>query len=563
MLPTVTNVIIQIKSRLNTGLEAVAVFVTEGSTDAGEAAALLNEDERAAVARMLAAGVARGKLREVQANLLDTPATDKPKEPEYRRLLVVGLGKAEKLSPEAIRQAAGALAKAARRMRLTNIGVVLPVLHHGEPGSEADLPAHSTSPATVAEAVATGVALAAFEYTEYKGTASKRKQDDEEPGTVRRTFTLVSGEDSLPDARRGVERGRTIADAQNFARTIASRPGNDINPPSLAKVAEELAKEVGLGCRILDEKELAKLKMGGILAVGSGASSTPPRMIVLEWTGKPSKSKGAASAGAKSRKAQPLLVVGKAITFDTGGISVKPADKMGKMIFDKSGGMAVLGLMYAVAKLGLPVHVVGILSSAENAISASAYRPGDILRMYNGVTVDVTNTDAEGRLVLGDALAWGIETYNPSAVVDLATLTGAIVVALGHFHAGLFSNSDGLAADLSAAAELAGEKLWRMPLTEEYRERIKADAADIVNAAGRDGGCCTAAAFLSYFVPGDFLKDFVPWAHLDIAGVADTEKELPYYAKGSVAWGVRTLVEWVAGKVEPRVPHAAPRAAGG
>ncbi len=183
--------------------------------------------------------------------------------------------------------------------------------------------------------------------------------------------------------------------------------------------------------------------------------------------------------------------------------------------------------------------------------------------MYNGVTVDVTNTDAEGRLVLGDALAWGIETYKPSAVVDLATLTGAIVVALGHVHAGLFCNSDALAMELSAAAEAAGEKVWRMPLSEEYRERIKADAADIVNASGRDGGCCTAAAFLSYFVPADGSKDFVPWAHLDIAGVADTEKELPYYAKGSVAWGVRTLIEWVSGKVEPRVPHAAPRAAGG
>ena len=564
MLPTGTNITIQLKSSLNFDPEAVAVFVTEGSTDAGEPGSLLPEEHQAAVVSMLVAGVARGKLREVQSNLLDKPS-DKTPASKYQRLLVVGLGKADKVTPEAIRQAAGALAKAARRLRLTHIGVVLPVLRHGENGAETDLPLHATSPATVAEAVTTGLALAAFEYTEYKGTANKRKPDDDEPGPVRRTFTLVSREEDLGDARRGVERGRTIADAQNFARTIASRPGNDINPPSLAKVAAQMAKEVGLSCRVLDEKELAKLKMGGILAVGAGASATPPRMIVLEWTGKAGKAKGPAgqTAKPKSAKAQPLLVVGKAITFDTGGISVKPADKMGKMIFDKSGGMAVLGLMYAVAKLGLPVHVVGILSSAENAISSSAYRPGDILRMYNGVTVDVTNTDAEGRLVLGDALAWGIETYKPSAVVNLATLTGAIVVALGYVHAGMFCNSDSLAAELSAAADAAGEKVWRMPLGEEYRERIKGDAADIINAAGRDGGCCTAAAFLSYFVPPPGSKDFVPWAHLDIAGVADTDKELPYYAKGSVAWGVRSLVEWVAGKVEPRVPHAAPRAAGG
>ncbi len=562
MIPTGSTITIQVKSSVNTDLGAVAVFVTEGSTDAGEDAAVLTEHEQALVARMLATGVARGKLREVQSNLLDAPAGDQPQTADHRRLLVVGLGKLEKLTPEAIRQAAGALAKTARRLRLTEVGVVLPILRHTDNGSESDLPIHGTSPATVAEAVATGLSLAAFEYTEYKGTASKRKPDDEENGAVRRSFILVSAQETMTDARRGAERGRIIADAQNFARTIASRPGNDINPPSLAKVARELAQEVGLACRVLDEKELARLKMGGILAVGAGASATPPRMIVLEWIGKVSKGKGT-TAKPKSPKAQPLLVVGKAITFDTGGISVKPAEKMGKMIFDKSGGMAVLGLMYAVAKLGLPVHVVGILSSAENAISSSAYRPGDILRMYNGVTVDVTNTDAEGRLVLGDALAWGIETYKPSAVVNLATLTGAIVVALGHVHAGLFSNSDALATELSAAAEAAGEKVWRMPLTEEYRERIKADAADIVNASGRDGGCCTAAAFLSYFVPPEGSKDFVPWAHLDIAGVADTEKELPYYSKGSVAWGVRSLVEWVAGKVEPRVPHVAPRAAGG
>ena len=293
MLPNVTNVTIQIKSRLNTGLEAVAVFVAEGSYDAGQAAELLTEEERVAVTRMLAAGVARGKLREVQSNLLDSPAADKSKASDYRRLLVVGLGKAEKVTPEAIRQAAGALAKAARRLRLTDIGVVLPVLQDAEAGSEADLPVSSTGPATIAAAVATGLSLAGYEYTEYKGTASKRKQGEEETDGVRRTFTIVSGDERLAEARRGVERGRTIADAQNFARTIASRPGNDINPPSLAKVAQDLAREVGLSCRILDEKELAKLKMGGILAVGSGASATPPRMIVLEWAGKPGKSKGA------------------------------------------------------------------------------------------------------------------------------------------------------------------------------------------------------------------------------------------------------------------------------
>jgi leucyl aminopeptidase len=241
-------------------------------------------------------------------------------------------------------------------------------------------------------------------------------------------------------------------------------------------------------------------------------------------------------------RAKTILVVGKAITFDTGGISIKPADKMGKMIFDKCGGMAVLGLMYAVAKLKLPIHVVGILASAENAISSKAYRPGDILRMYNGVTVDVTNTDAEGRLVLADALAWGIEKYKPAAVVDLATLTGGVIVALGKTMAGVMSNSDALVAELTQAGQSEGEKIWRLPLGEDQRDFLKAESADIVNSAGREGHPLQGGAFLSYFVPDD---ESVPWAHLDIAGVADTEKKLPYYAIGATGWGVRTLVRWV------------------
>ena len=315
-----------------------------------------------------------------------------------------------------------------------------------------------------------------------------------------------------------------------------------INPPALAKEAQKLAKEVGLDCRVLDEKQMAKLGMGGILAVGSG-SATPPRMIVLQH--RPGGIK-ASRARAKANKKMPvLLVVGKSITFDTGGISIKPADKMGDMVFDKCGGMAVLGLMCAAAKLKLPVHVVGILSSAENMPGSRAYRPGDLLRMYNGVTVEVTNTDAEGRLVLGDALAWGIETFKPSAVVDLATLTGGVVVALGNTMAGAMSNNDALMKEIQTAADDAGEKLWRLPVGDDQREQIKSHFADIINAAGRAASALTAGAFLSYFVPRD---DSVPWVHLDIAGVADIEKDWPYYARGATGWGVRTLVQWVSAK---------------
>ncbi|MGD0141424.1 MAG: hypothetical protein ABSD28_21405, partial [Tepidisphaeraceae bacterium] len=302
-----------------------------------------------------------------------------------------------------------------------------------------------------------------------------------------------------------------------------------------------LARDAALRCTVMDEWQLARLGMGGILAVGDGSIQTPPRMIVLEHRPARSLAPSPAKSGGKT-----ILVVGKSITFDSGGISIKPAEKMGKMIFDKCGGMAVLGLMYAVAKLKLPLHVVGILASAENAISSKAYRPGDILRLYNGVTVEVTNTDAEGRLVLGDALAWGIEKYKPAAVVDLATLTGGVVTALGKTMAGVMSNNDELVNELIQAGEAEGENIWRLPLGQDQRDFIKSESADIVNSAGREGHPLQGGAFLSYFVPDD---ESVPWAHLDIAGVADTEKKLPYYAPGATGWGIRTLVRWLESRV--------------
>ena len=530
MIPTSTYVSIQVKDKPPANAEAVVVFVAEG---AGEPAGVkplerLSRDESAAVRRLFDSGVARGKAREVVFDIVGGPGGGG----RYRRVIVAGLGKPEKVSAESVRQAAGAVTRALRKHRLARVAVVPPAVE-------------AVAPEAGAEAVVTGILLAAFDYREYKG-AAKKKSDDEKPRPL--DVTVVGNAGVL---RAPVERARVVAEAQNFARTIASRPGNDINPVTLAKVAQGLAREVGLGVRILDEKQMARLGMGGILAVGSGSIATPPRMIVLEHQPR---------AGKRASQVSPLLVVGKAITFDTGGISIKPAEKMGKMIYDKCGGMTVLGLMYAVAKLKLPVPVVGILSSAENHISSRAYRPGDILRMYNGVTVEVTNTDAEGRLVLGDALAWGIGQYKPRAVIDLATLTGGVVVALGKTMAGVMSNSDTLVDEIQRAADLAGEKIWRLPLGDEQRDQIKSDHADIVNSAGREGHPLQGGAFLSHFVPQD---DSVPWAHLDIAGVADTEKDLPYYGKGSTGWGVRTLVEWVRSKDETGLKHATPRAAGG
>ena len=546
MVPTSTDVTVQLKDQIPPAAEAVAVFVHKETKAGDESMAGWPAGLREQAEPLLRAGVVTGKSNEVTAQLLDGEAAGGS---AGRRLLVVGLGAREKFSAECLREAGGTLGKYARRHKIKSLAVVPPAVPEELPGLPQRAPA-GAGPEVAAEALATGFLLGSFEFREYKGTAGTKggaTQSGRAGGVGKKgptQLTVIVPGDGGREWRDAVDRARAVADGQNFARTIASRPGNDINPVTLAKVAQDLARDVGMTFRVLDERQMAKLGMGGILAVGAGSSATPPRMIVLEYQPAGRKSAGGKKGGSRAAQASPLLVVGKAITFDTGGISIKPAEKMGRMIFDKSGGMTVLGLMYAVATLRPPVPVVGILSSAENHISETAYRPGDILRMYNGVTVEVTNTDAEGRLVLGDALAWGIETYRPAAVVDLATLTGGVIVALGKTMAGVMSNDDGLVAELTRAGEVAGEKIWRLPLGDDQRDHIKSEPADIVNSGGREGHPLQGGAFLSHFVQYEG-KDKIPWAHLDIAGVADTEKELPTYAKGSTGWGVRTLVQWV------------------
>ena len=448
------------------------------------------------------------ELRDAAETLLDGDVNGKAGETATRttggtRVVVIGVGEAGDA-----RRFGVAAARQAKRHKLANVALL-------PPGDD------------LAGDAASGFVMGLFDYREHRGAASAKREAE----SLGRVELTVVGDDSIRDA---VTRGESVGLGQNYARTIASRPGNDIDPPSLAAEAEQLAGRLGsLSCRVIDEKELEKLGMGGILAVGKGSDS-PPRLICLEH--KPRKSK---------KGTPPLLVVGKAITFDTGGLSLKSPASMPSMIFDKCGGMAVLGFMAAVAMTNLDRPVVGLLAAAENMPGPTAYRPGDILRMYNGVTVDVTNTDAEGRLVLADAIAWGVETYRPAACVDLATLTGACVVALGNERAGAWSNDDDLFAALDSAAGRAGEKLWRMPLGDDYRDLLRAPSADVLNSPGRYGGACTAAEFLHHFVPGNVegTKE-VPWCHLDIAGPASTDKDTPHYAKGATGFGVRTLLEW-------------------
>jgi leucyl aminopeptidase len=335
----------------------------------------------------------------------------------------------------------------------------------------------------------------------------------------------------------GVKRGMSVAESANLTRQLAATPPNVANPQYLATQAQKMAREVGLKCRVIDAREAARLKMGGLLAVG-GAGSRPPVLICLEH--KPARPAPGASGGAGG----PVLLVGKAVTFDTGGYSIKPADGMDRMKYDKCGGMAVIGAMHAVARLKLPIHVVGLIPAAENMISDKAYRPGDIVTFYNGVTGEITNTDAEGRVILADALSYGTRQYKPQAVIDLATLTGGVVVALGTACAGAFCSDHALRSHLFDAADYTAERLWHLPLWDEHRQLIKGVHGDIVNAGGREAHACQGAAFLSYFIEPDGKDKLpaLPWCHLDIAGVADIKSDGALLAKGPTGFGVRLLV---------------------
>ncbi|MES2570134.1 MAG: leucyl aminopeptidase, partial [Verrucomicrobiota bacterium] len=330
----------------------------------------------------------------------------------------------------------------------------------------------------------------------------------------------------LRNARHEGQRGVAVAEATNLAREIGNLPGNLLYPQTLATRAVKMAKENGLTATVLNEARLRAGKFGGLLAVGAG-SDRGPRLIVIHHRGGP-------------KNQAPIALVGKAITFDTGGISIKPAADMENMIFDKCGGMAVLGAMAGIAKLGLKRNVVGIIASAENMPGSSAYRPGDIVTTYDGKFIEIINTDAEGRVVLADAISYARKDCRAAAIVDLATLTGACCVALGEHAAGLWSSDDALQNRILAASRKTGERLWPMPLFDEYHDQIRSQVALIKNSAGRLGGACTAAAFLQTFA------EETPWAHLDIACTAHRDHDRADLARGATGFGVRTLIELIA-----------------
>jgi leucyl aminopeptidase len=368
--------------------------------------------------------------------------------------------------------------------------------------------------------LAFGARLRSYRFDKYR-----TKEKPEQKPTLNELTFLVEGASAAKRAFAPLEK---VADGIFFTRDLVSEPGNILYPETLAQQARSLAK-LDVAVEVLDEKEIKKLGMGALLGVGQG-SAKPPRLVVMEWNGL-----------GRSKNSRPLAFLGKGVTFDTGGISIKPAAGMEDMKWDMAGAGVVIGLMKALAGRKAKVHAVGIIGLVENMPSGSAQRPGDIVRTMSGQTVEVLNTDAEGRLVLADALWYCQERFKPQFMIDLATLTGAIIVALGSEYAGLFSNDEELSARLTAAGNAVGERLWRMPLGDAYDRLIDSDAADVKNiAGGRDAGSITAAQFLQRFVNG------LPWAHLDIAGTTWSKKDAPIVPKGATAFGVRLLERFVA-----------------
>ncbi len=421
------------------------------------------------------------------------------------RVLLVGLGKRNELSHERIRQGSGAAMQALRGLGVRDCATLLHLAGAG--GNE------------LLRAMIEGAALGGYAFSQYK----TKKENN---GSIEELQVLFPPGADADGAAKVVGDAQIVCEAVIFARDLVAQPGNVATPAYLAERAMEMAGKHGISCLVLEREEMERNAMEALLAVAKG-SRQPPRFIVLEYM-------------AAAEMVKPIVLVGKGITFDSGGISLKPREGMEKMKDDMAGGAAVMGTLMAASALRLPVNLVGLIPAAENLPGGGAYKPGDIVKSMSGQTVEIVNTDAEGRLILCDALHYA-QRYKPAALIDLATLTGACIVALGSFASGMMGNDDALKRALRAAADKCGERVWELPLWEEYGELMKSDIADLKNAGGSEAGTISA---------GWFLKSFVGksrWVHLDIAGTAWSEKDRPYLPKGATGVGVRLLVEYLKG----------------
>ncbi len=439
----------------------------------------------------------QGKLGE--SRLIDVPGVGRP------ALLLVGLGPVAKFGLATLRKAGCKISDATSEAWSRKVAFDL------ESFVTAD-----TSLSALAQCLTEIMIMGHYVYDRYKS--------ENKPGGAGELIFICESNAETKSIQKASEVGRVVSEAANFSRDLQNHPGNYLTPRKLGNIARALAKENGLKCRVLNEAEIRSAKMGGLLGVAQG-SKEPPRFVILEH--RPARA-----------KKKTIVFVGKGMTFDSGGISIKPSARMEEMKFDMSGAAAVLGLMKAVSELKLSVNVVGLIPTAENMPSSSAVKPGDILKTSAGTTVEVINTDAEGRLILADALTYA-RKFKPSCVIDLATLTGACVVALGYHASGLLGNDQELMQSLTQAGEKTGERLWQLPLWDEYYDDIKGDYADIKNSSGPPAGAITAGAFL-----GSFTKELC-WAHLDIAGTAWITQKRNYLGKGGTGVGVRLLVQFL------------------
>jgi len=476
--------------------ETVVVNLFEGIDSPGGATGALDSALGGAISDLIRAGDIRGKLGEL--TLIHTfgkiPAP---------RVVVAGLGKSSEFNVDKLRNLSGDIARYLRRQRLKNIGLIA----HG--AGIAGLPAEEC-----ATAITEGTILGLYRFL-------RHKKSDDDPDIE--SLSLVEHDDAKVAAlERGIERGRILAEAANTARDMANEPANYLTPTDMGERAQQVAADAGIECEVFGPGWIAEKGMGGLLGVAAG-SAQESRFIVMRYNG----------AG----DSPPVALVGKGITFDTGGISIKPAANMEEMKGDMTGGASVIAAMGAIGKLRPRVNVIGIVPATENMPGGRATKPGDVLVTMLGKTIEVINTDAEGRLILADGLAYAVD-QKATAIVDIATLTGAISVALGNVAFGAMTNDAGLMKRVQTAADTAGEKVWELPMWDEYKDQIKSDVADMKNTGGRGAGSITAAMLLKEFV-GD-----TPWVHLDIAGVDNYDRETGVIVKGASGIPVRTLIHW-------------------
>jgi leucyl aminopeptidase len=476
--------------------DALAVVVFERGADsaviAPEAAGLANQATNGWIAELF-------DTKEISGKLLDIAVLPRPAGLKARKLVVAGGGKAEEFGSGELRKIAGAVLRALKPRKTASIALALDPVMRTQ---------------AMVSAAAEGAILGDFEPDRYK-TDPNKSENKVDP------FCLVAPE--TPEVVQGLTRGRILAESQNFARELVNEPGNRLTPSVLAGRARQMAAEQGLECEVLNEDRMRQLGMGSLLGVAQG-SAEPPALIIVRYRPEVAPSDGV-----------HLGLIGKGVTFDTGGISIKPADGMEKMKYDMAGGAAVLGAIRAIAQLKPPVPVTAFVPAVENMPGSKAQRPGDIVTSLSGKTIEVLNTDAEGRLILVDAIEYA-KRQGCTHLVDAATLTGAIVVALGMVNVGLFTNNDSFGERFLASAKAESEKMWRMPLDDEYKDLLKSAFADLANIGGRWGGAVSAAMFLKEWA------DPAPWVHLDIAGTAWIEEAKPFLAKGPSGVAVRTFV---------------------